>query len=210
MGGGLHLPLCAAWEPPAPPASSHPNYCCRLSRAVCDQRRHPAKRYVRAQQHLQLRQGAAVCSVHTHALRHHPAVRICGQDLRRCGALAAGMRWLLGGPLFVGLPLLLHGVHAQLGLPAAPHFSLKPRAVLHPASPAAVEISPLKDEACAEPGQSYWSSIRIRGRYVTPAKIATMLNTVTTNLTRWACAEERGEQDACHAGLCGQPDRHSE
>ncbi len=105
-----------------------------------------------------------------------------------------------------------HPAHFQaLTLACLRHSTcLKPSPTAHPASPAAVEISPLKDEACAEPGQSYWSSIRILGRYVTPAKIATMLNTATTNLTRCACAGERCEQDACHAGLCGQPDRHSE
>jgi hypothetical protein len=47
----------------------------------------------------------------------------------------------------------------------------------------AVEISPLKDTACAEPGQPYWSTIRVRGHYVTPTKISTMLNTAATNLT---------------------------
>ena len=113
---------------------------------------------------------------------------------------AGAVRWLqacvaVRVSQLVGLPLILH--HSRPSLACLRHSTcLKPSTTAHPASPAAVEISPLQDEACAEPGQSFWSSIRIRGRYVTPAKIATMLNTVTTNLTRWACAGERCEQDA--------------
>lgn len=42
----------------------------------------------------------------------------------------------------------------------------------------------MTDDACAEPAAAYWSSMRMRAFYVAPNRIASMLNTATTNLTR--------------------------
>ena len=53
-----------------------------------------------------------------------------------------------------------------------------------PACACAVQISPVKDAACSEPAAGYWSSMKIRAHYVTPALIASSLNTAATNLTR--------------------------
>ena len=62
-----------------------------------------------------------------------------------------------------------------------------------PARTCAVQISPVKDAACAEPAASYWSSMKIKAHYVTPALIATSLNTASTNLTRWVrCTHTHG------------------
>lgn len=47
----------------------------------------------------------------------------------------------------------------------------------------AVQITPMKDTNCSEPGQSYWSNVRLRGFYVTPTSIRNSLNTAVTNLT---------------------------
>lgn len=59
-----------------------------------------------------------------------------------------------------------------------------------PACARAVQLTPMTDDACAEPAAAYWSSMRMRGFYVTPARIASMLNTATTNLTR--CGQAAG------------------
>jgi len=42
-----------------------------------------------------------------------------------------------------------------------------------------VELYPVQDSACAEPAQSYWSSMKIKGFYVTPGRIATTLGSAT-------------------------------
>ena len=87
------------------------------------------------------------------------------------------------------LPLCLH-VRTEL-----------PTLLCHPAArhalPAAVQITPLKATSCAEPGQSYWSSIKLQGYYATPTKIAAVLNTATTNVTR--CARHAAVQGASAA-----------
>ena len=41
----------------------------------------------------------------------------------------------------------------------------------------------MKDTNCSEPGAAYWPNVRLRGYYVTPGKIANVLNTAVTNLT---------------------------
>ena len=46
-----------------------------------------------------------------------------------------------------------------------------------------VQINPIKDTACGEPGAAYWSNMTLTGSYVTPTLIANSLNTAATNLT---------------------------
>lgn len=46
----------------------------------------------------------------------------------------------------------------------------------------AVTLWPIGDTACSEPSESYWSSVKIKGFYVSPTKIATSLGTSA----RWA------------------------
>lgn len=53
-----------------------------------------------------------------------------------------------------------------------------------PCPPSAVQLSPMKDDLCSEPAASYWSTMKMRGYYVTPTRIANVLNTAATNITR--------------------------